>query len=113
MASAQASLLQRQTGVSAVLPNSPKLYDGSYAGTGVSRMCGEVDPSQSFAPARSFLVEYPLDASNDATITDVRFNSKALVGGITETQQLYDRPASSLRHRHRTHASQRLGQGGA
>lgn len=89
VASAQASLLQRPTGVSAVLQNSPKLYDGSYAGTGVSRMCGEVDPSQSFAPARSFLVEYPLDASNDATITDVRFNSKALVGGITETQTFY------------------------
>ena len=54
VASAQASLLQRQTGVSAVLQNSPKLYDGSYAGTGVSRMCGEVDPSQSFAPAGVF-----------------------------------------------------------
>ena len=79
VALAQASLLQRPTTVSAVLLNSPKLYDGSYAGTGVARMCGEVDPSQSFASAPSFLVEYPLDVSNAATVTDVRFSSKALV----------------------------------
>ena len=89
VASAQASLLQRPTGVSAVLQNSPKLYDGSYTGSGVSRMCGEVDPSQSFAPARSFLVEYPLDLSNNATITDVRFGSTALVGGVKETQKFH------------------------
>ena len=89
VALAQASLLQRPTAVSAVLLNSPKLYDGSYAGTGVSRMCGEVDPSQSFASAPSFIVEYPLDLSNSVTITDVRFSSKALVGGVTETQRFH------------------------
>ena len=89
VALAQASLLQRPTSVSAVLQNSPKLYDGSYAGTGVSRMCGEVGPSQSFASAPSFIVEYPLDVSNAATVTDVRFSSKALVAGVTETQQFH------------------------
>jgi hypothetical protein len=82
---AQAALLQRPTEVTAVLGNSPKLYDGRYSTSQVSRMCGETDPLQSFTGQRIFVVEYPLDYSAGTDIVDVRFSSRSLVGAARQT----------------------------
>jgi len=86
---AQASLLQRPTDIAAVMANSPKLYNGMYASSQVSRMCGETDPTQSFTGERLFLVEYPLDYIGVADIVDVRFHSRALVGSVTQTTKFF------------------------
>jgi len=86
---AQAALLQRPTEVTAVMANSPKLYNGTYATSQVSRMCGETDPLQSFTGERVFLVEYPLDYIGAAEIVDVRFHSKTLVGAVRQTGSFF------------------------
>jgi hypothetical protein len=87
--SAQASLLKRPTDVTAVLGNSPKLYNGMYTTSQVSRMCGETDPLQSFTGQRIFLVEYPLDYSAGTDIVDVRFSSRSLVGAVRQTSTFF------------------------
>jgi hypothetical protein len=86
---AQAALLQRPTEVTAVLGNSPRLYNGKYSTSQVSRMCGETDPLQSFTGQRIFVVEYPLDYNGTAEIVDVRFSSRSLVGPIRQTNTFF------------------------
>ena len=81
---AQAALLQRPTSVAATIGNSPKLYNGAYASSGVARICGETDRLQSFTGQRAFVMEFPLDY-NGGSIFDVRFSSKTLVGSVRET----------------------------
>jgi hypothetical protein len=86
---AQAALLQRPTDVTAVLGNSPRLYNGGYSTRQVSRMCGETDPLQSFTGQRIFVVEYPLDHNGTAEIVDVRFSSRSLVGAVRKTNTFF------------------------
>jgi hypothetical protein len=69
--------------------NSPKLYNGTYTTSQVSRMCGETDPAQSFTGQRIFLVEYPLDYSAGTDIVDVRFSSRSLVGTVRQTSTFF------------------------
>ena len=77
---AQPAITQRSASVSATITNSPKLYNGAYAGSLKSRMCGETDPM--YTGRRTYLFEYP-DIDDPRTIkgiTDVSFFSDELVG---------------------------------
>ena len=85
----QPSISQRASSVSATIINSPKLYNGSYAGSLKSRMCGETDPM--YTGRRTYLFEYP-DIDDPRTIkgiTDVRFFSDDLVGQARETKRFF------------------------
>jgi hypothetical protein len=87
-AHSQDALFQRPTQVEATMANSNR-YTGQYAGNQVARVCGETDPMQFFSGERAFLMEYPLDYDGVAEIVDVRFHSKTLVAGATETDKFY------------------------
>jgi hypothetical protein len=86
---AQPSITQRPSSVAATIINSPTLYNGSYAGSLKSRVCGETDPM--YTGSHTYLFEYP-DIDDPFTIkgiTDVRFSSKELVGAGRQTKNFY------------------------
>jgi hypothetical protein len=87
--SEQPAITQRPASVSATISNSPKLYNGAYAGSLKSRMCGETDPM--YTGNHTYLFEYP-DIDDPRTIkgiTDVRFFSAELVGAGRVTTKFH------------------------
>lgn len=78
----------RPMDVRVTMTTSRKVYDGVYSRSNVARVCGEVPAEYNFASVKVFLVEFPDDLA-PGQITDVRFDSKELVGGVTATRQFY------------------------
>ncbi len=86
---AQPAITQRPSSVSATIINSPKLYNGAYAGSLKSRICGETDPM--YTGNHTYLFEYP-DIDDPLAIkgiTNVAFFSKELVGAGRQTANFF------------------------
>jgi hypothetical protein len=82
--SAQAqSINQRQTIAEARIAGSRGLYDGSFAATGTSSVCGEIPKEASMTGVATFVVEFPSDALNEP-LQSIAFGSNDLVGGVTK-----------------------------
>jgi hypothetical protein len=65
-----------------VMSTSNGKYDGSYSLNEVARVCGEVPAEMNFAGVPAFGVTLYPD-SGEGELTDVTFDSKELVGGVT------------------------------
>jgi hypothetical protein len=82
--SAQAqSINQRQTTALALIAGSHRLYDGSFAATGTSSVCGEIPKEASMTGVATFVIEFPSDAINEP-LQSIAFGSNELVGGVTK-----------------------------
>ena len=75
---------QRPADVRIVMSTSRGLYDGEYTFSQVAQVCGEVPKDRNFSGVAEFIVHFPDDAGN-GQVTDVSFNSKKLVAGVTTT----------------------------
>jgi hypothetical protein len=74
---------QRPTDVTVIMSSSRGKYDGTYTASQTSSTCGEVPMEMSFAGAAAFTVQFP--DGGDSEISDLAFSSKALVGGVLQT----------------------------
>lgn len=81
--------IQRPTDVSIVMSTSRGKYDGSYTLSLPSSICGEVPKDRNFSGVAAFIVQFPYPDPLDHDISDVTFNSKVLVGGVTTTDKFY------------------------
>lgn len=84
LAAQSASIYQRQTSVQATITGSPRRYDGAFAATGTSSICGEVPKEASLSGEAAFDIEFPSDISGNQSVTAVAFGSKQLVGGVAK-----------------------------
>jgi len=76
------SFNERPATAIAVMSTSNGKYDGTYMLSEVARICGEVPAEMNFAGVPAFNVTlYPDDGQGE--LTDVSFDSKELVGGVT------------------------------
>jgi hypothetical protein len=82
-ASAEQAVNSRPTEVMVTIVNSPKLRDGTFSEKGTSSVCGELPKEMNFAGVPVFVVQFPDGAGSQ--ITNVTFDSKTLVGGVTST----------------------------
>jgi hypothetical protein len=71
-----------------VMSTSNGKYDGSYESSLLARVCGEVPGELNFAGVPAFLVQYYPD-DGQGPITDITFDSKELVGGITQSSVFF------------------------
>ena len=76
---------QRKTTAQATIAGSHNLYDGSFAATGISSICGEIPKFQSLTGTAVYVIEFPYDPLPNATIQSIAFGSSKLVGGVTKT----------------------------
>ena len=79
------SINQRKTTVNATITGSHNLYDGNFAATGTSSVCGEIPKESSMTGTASFVIEYPYDDPGNAAVQSVAFGSAELVGAATTT----------------------------
>ena len=77
------SIYKRDTAAQAQISGSHKRYDGSFALTAKSSICGEIPKEASLTGTAVFVVEFVYDGTADAPITSISFGSKELVGGVT------------------------------
>ena len=77
------SVNNRKTNAQALISGSPKLYDGSYATTGTSSVCGELPKELNLSGQASFIIEFPRDGTGKEPISSIAFGSNQLVGGVT------------------------------
>lgn len=77
------SINDRKTTARAAITGSPKLYDGSYASTGTSSVCGELPKEMTFTGVATFVIEFPSDGTGNEPIRSIAFGSDKLVGGVT------------------------------
>jgi hypothetical protein len=75
------SINQRPTTAQALIAGSRGLYDGSFAATDTSSVCGEI-PKEVMGIA-TFVVEFPSNAIT-APLQSIAFGSNELVGGVTK-----------------------------
>jgi hypothetical protein len=75
---------QRPADVRIVMSTSRGLYDGEYTFSQIAQVCGEVPKDRNFSGVPAFIVQFPDDAGS-GQVTDVSFDSKTLVGGVTTT----------------------------
>jgi hypothetical protein len=78
------SINQRKTTAQALIAGSRNLYDGSYAQTGTSGVCGEIPKEASLTGEAVFVVEFPSDGTGNGPIVAIAFGSNQLVGGVTK-----------------------------
>ena len=76
------SINQRKTTVDATIAGSRKLYDGKFAATGTSSICGEIPKESSMTGTASFVIEYPSDDPVNAPVQSIAFGSTQLVGAV-------------------------------
>jgi hypothetical protein len=79
---------QRPADVSVIMSTSRGKYDGTYSLSQVASICGEVPAELNFAGVPAFLVQFPYEIG-DYQVTDVTFDSKVLVGGVTTTTKFH------------------------
>jgi hypothetical protein len=77
------NIYQKKTTVKAVIAGSHNLYDGTFIGSGVSSICGEIPKMSSLTGVDTFVIEYPNDDPGNSPIQSVSFGSKQLVGKRT------------------------------
>lgn len=75
------SINQKKTSARAIIAGSHGTYDGTFASTGTSSICGEI-PKEVMGVA-TFAVEFPTDEAENAQIQSIAFGSKELVGKTT------------------------------
>ncbi len=78
---------QRPTDVTVIMSTSRGKYDGTYTASQTSTTCGEVPKELNFAGVAVFTVQFP--DGGESEIRDLTFNSKALVGGVVQTDKFY------------------------
>ena len=76
-------IYQRKTTVKATIAGSHNIYDGSFTGSGVSSICGEIPKMSSMTGVDTFVIEYPNDDPKNAGSQSVSLCSKQLVGKAT------------------------------
>lgn len=79
------SIYQRETVAQALIAGSHGRYDGSYALTAKSSICGEIPKEASLTGTAVFVVEFPFDGTGNEPINSISFGSKELVGGVTKS----------------------------
>lgn len=79
------SIYQRETVAQALIAGSHGRYDGSYALTAKSSICGEIPKEASLTGTAVFVVEFPYDGTGNEPINSISFGSKDLVGGVTKS----------------------------
>jgi len=75
-----------------VLISQSQVHNGNFGLTGVARVCGEVPKELNFSGVPAFIVQFFPDtppARGPGEATDVTFDSKELVGGITSTSKFF------------------------
>jgi hypothetical protein len=77
------SINQREASATAKIAESRGLYDGSFTGTGIASICGEIPKEASITGEAVFVVEYPSDDPGASPIQSIAFGSNQLVGGDT------------------------------
>lgn len=78
---------ERPASASVTIENS-RSHGGAFALSTVARVCGEVPADLNFAGVPAFIVHfYPDDGVGE--IQDISFDSKLLVGGVTETSSFF------------------------
>ncbi len=79
---------ERPATANVVMSTSSGKYDGSYSLSAVARVCGEVPAEMNFAGVPAFGVTLYPD-SGMGELTDVTFDSKQLVGGVTTSATFF------------------------
>lgn len=79
------SIYQRETAAQAVIAGSRNRYDGSFALTAKSSICGEIPKEASPTGTAVFVIEFPYDGTGNGPINSIAFGSKELVGGVTRS----------------------------
>jgi hypothetical protein len=79
------SIYQRETAAQAVIAGSRTRYDGSFALTAKSSVCGEIPKDESLTGTAVFVIEFPSDGTGNGPINSIAFGSKELVGGVTKS----------------------------
>lgn len=77
------SINQREASATAIIAGSRALYDGTFTGTGIASVCGEIPKEASITGVATFVVEYPSDDPGASPIQSIAFGSNELVGGDT------------------------------
>jgi len=76
-----------------VLISQSQVHNGNFGLSGVARVCGEVPKELNFSAVPAFIVQFFPDtgppARGPGEATDVTFDSKELVGGITSTSKFF------------------------
>jgi hypothetical protein len=78
------SINQRKTVAKALIGGSNGRYDGSFAASGTSGVCGEIPKEASLTGTASFVIEFPSDGTGKEPINAIAFGSSQLVGGVTK-----------------------------
>lgn len=79
---------ERPADVRIEISNSRKRYDGTFALTGVARVCGVLPAELNFSGVPAFVVQfYPDPATGKEAVGDVTFGSTELVGNVTTSQK--------------------------
>jgi len=85
---AQEAFNERPATVSVLISQS-RVHPGNFSLRGVARTCGEVPKELNFSGLPAFLVQFYPDngppSRGPGEVTDVTFDSKELVGGVTTT----------------------------
>lgn len=79
------SINQRKTVAEALIAGSRGRYDGSFALTGTSGVCGEIPKDASLTGTATFVIEFPSDGDGKGPINAIAFGSNELVGGVTKS----------------------------
>jgi hypothetical protein len=79
---------QRPADVTVIMSTSHKKYDGTYTLSQIASVCGEVPAELNFAGVPAFIIHFPHELG-EYQITDVTFDSKVLVGGVTTTTKFF------------------------
>jgi len=77
------SINQREASATAKIEGSRGRYDGTFTGTGIASVCGEIPQESSITGVATFVVEYPSDDPGAVPIQSISFGSIELVGGKT------------------------------
>lgn len=75
----------RKASARATIVGSRRLYDGTFAASGVAQVCGEMPAMMSMTGTATFVIEYPLDAKDTDQIQSISFGSSQLVGSVRKT----------------------------
>ena len=78
------SQYDRKASARATISGSRGIYDGTFAATGIAKICGEFPKEMSFSGTDSFIIEYPLDAKDTDQIQNISFGTDELVRGRTK-----------------------------